>query len=168
MKYSTSNSGAYIMRTTGPAAAYAPGNTRVTVIRGKLVQQSISTISGRSLVMTVFDDSNVPAVMEQRWTVSADPNEEVVTRYETDIETNNVWYTDNGMHCSLYLSGPEIKSDSVNQQASRWFRVSCERMTRPHTKITTLPYLQLLSKTNTNSLRCDTFVADLQYATYSL
>jgi hypothetical protein len=99
MRYTSSRSGAYLFRPHGTATQSRGESDRVTIalIRGKLVQQVRYYASHAQQVTTVYNIKGpMGDVVHAEPSSTADMNEEVVLRFNTDIASGGTFYTDNG------------------------------------------------------------------------
>jgi len=56
-------------------------------------------IAGRRYTVTLYNSNALETekVIEQRWILKAETNEELITRYSTSIGSGNTFFTDNGI-----------------------------------------------------------------------
>lgn len=103
LRYSSGTSGAYIFRTSvPPARTSASAHHSVCVHRGRVVQEAVVRFSERlrftvQLVRTGSVASLLGAMLTVNYDAVAQAGNEVMVRFETDLETNGSFATDNGM-----------------------------------------------------------------------
>ena len=100
MRYTSSRSGAYLFRPHGSASNSRGESDRVTIalVRGSLVQQVRYYASHAEQVTTLYNiNGPMGDVVHAEPSSTADMNEEVVLRFNTDIASGGTFYTDNGV-----------------------------------------------------------------------
>jgi hypothetical protein len=99
MRYTSSRSGAYLFRPHGSASQSRGESDRVTiaVIKGTLVQEVRYYAAHAQQVTTLYNIKGpMGDVVHAEPSSTADMNEEVVLRFNTDIPSGGTFYTDNG------------------------------------------------------------------------
>lgn len=105
-KYTTRNSGAYIMRTVasklGEEIYAGSAGHVVKVARGQLADEVTVLFTSDNKIRMVLDhEGDFAGVLRVEYMVTAGGDEEIVARYETDLETEHSFFTDNGLHTQL-------------------------------------------------------------------
>lgn len=102
LSYSSNQDGAYIFRTGAEASPYRPPAVVLRHVCGALVCQAHVVYGALRSVVRLFDAPGPAAALDDRriveleQSVAADANRELVVRYSTDLDTDRVFYTDNG------------------------------------------------------------------------
>ena len=86
------------MKANGPAVPLVDGFLLV-IIKGEHVQEArVIMNNGMEWQIRVYSGiESVGHVIEQEYTVRAETASEVIVRYDTNIDDNNYFYTDNGL-----------------------------------------------------------------------
>lgn len=107
-RYHTRQSGAYIFRSVGDSRQVnLEQGCTLRVVKGSYFSAIHAHSSGFHSIYRLIRSSNpeIGGIIELEYGLSVEPNTEAVVVFNTDLQTDNQWYTDNGQEMDLRRFG---------------------------------------------------------------